>query len=55
MSSPDVSRLLEETEDRGEVDRLIRETGELLGEIREEYPDLASSTESDTFDTDSGT
>ena len=54
-SSLNVSRLLEETDDRGEVERLIREAGELLVEIREEFPEIVSSSESSALDSDSGT
>ena len=54
VSSLDVSRLLEETGDMREVNRLVRGAQELLMEIREEYPSLSSSSESHESDTDSG-
>ena len=54
VSSLDVSRLLEETGDLREVERLVRGAEELLMEIREEYPSLTTSSESYESDTDSG-
>ena len=52
-SEVNVSLLLEETDNREEVERILEEAEDLLEEVRAEFPGLTSSSES-VYDSDSG-